>query len=68
MPLGACQRHSNVEEAPDQFRLCVVGDQFQGTCQAHEFVRRLTAAYPIDLSCQKLVLAFARESAGHSSP
>ena len=27
MPLGACQRHSDVEETPDQIRLCVVGDQ-----------------------------------------
>ena len=48
--------------------LRVVGDQFQGTCQAHEFVGRLAAAYPIELSSQKLVLAFAREPAGHPPP
>src|SRR5262249_14345280 len=51
-----------------QLRLRVVGDQFQGTCQTHQFVRRLAAAEPVELPPEKLVLAFAREPARHSAP
>src|ERR1700688_384556 len=43
-------------------------DQFQGSRQAHEFGWRLAAADPVEFTGQKLVLAFARESARHPAP
>jgi hypothetical protein len=51
-----------------QFRLGVVVDQFQGSSQAHEFVGRLAAADPVDLSGHKPGLAFAREPARQPAP
>src|SRR5262249_6595689 len=61
--LGARKRHCDVDETADQFRLRLVGDQFQGSCQAHQFVWRLAVADPIELSGQKFVLASARDPA-----